>query len=404
MAGMTDQGFVPKTLAEIQQSLNASISEITDDTGQQPFLNVEDDSVLQQIIGIISNELAVCWNAAKSAYDQFDPQKNVGAGQSGTVQLNGIVRHPGTPAQLQIKVVGRPNTTVPQGTLYGTPDGSLSFAQKQTVQLAQASTPTVEGLVEAVCTTNGRLNLEPGEVSVIQTNVTNLFSASNTETLVEGTDEESDAQLRVRQQRSTATTSYRQIDAIYAAVSNVDGVTYCRAYQNTDTQPEDDRGIPYKEVAVVVEGGDPLEIAKELFLRFPVGVLGYGTSHYTLYDNQGISYAIQYSRPETIPITVDIQLRAVVPSLIPEDYPALMRAAIIDYARYGFQEATGFPPGEDIIRTQLYTPINSIPGFEIVSVKLKGGPVTELAEVNVPIAWNEVGTFDEKDIFIDEVA
>ena len=91
--GMTLAGFIPKRLADIQNDMNASIALIVDPhTGEYPFQNVTDDAVLQQVVGVFASALEEAWEAAYEASVQFDPQKNTGAGQSGTVQLNAITR------------------------------------------------------------------------------------------------------------------------------------------------------------------------------------------------------------------------------------------------------------------------------------------------------------------------
>ena len=59
----------------------------------------------------------------------------------------------------------------------------------------------------------------------------------------------------------------------------------------------------------------------------------------------------------------------------------------------------GFPPGEDVIRTRLYTPINSIAGHEIILCEI-GTEQGSLAEENILIAWNQVATFDVDDITV----
>ena len=404
MAGMTENGFVPKKASEIMQDINLELQDLEDETtGERPFINVEQDTVLQQVIALFANELEQCWNAAYAAYAQFDPQKNTGAGQSGTVQLNGLVRHPGTAAQIEVTLTGRPGVIVPAGTVFSDAQGDLQFTLDASVTLSGVGT-TVTAKGTATATQVGIVDLEIGQISTVQTAVAGLFSVSNTATTNAGTNQETDAELRIRQQRSTSGTSYRQIEAIYSAVAAVDGVTYCRVYQNAETYPEDDRGIPYKEIAVVVEGGDNTAIAEAMFLRMPIGVMGHGDTFVSLYDTQGISYPIAFSRPKQIPVSVDIQLRETEEaSVIPATYMDDIKAAICRYAQYGLDSNTGFPPGSDVIRTQLYTPINETPGFEIVSVKLKGGNLATFQEANVIIDWNEVAIFDPDTITIDVV-
>ena len=177
-------------------------------------------------------------------------------------------------------------------------------------------------------------------------------------------------------------------------------MTYCRAYQNATTYPVDDRGIPFKEVAVVAEGGDPAAITDALFLRFPVGVIGHGSISITKYDQQGVGYPISFSRPTPIPVYVNVIVEITNRSEFPDNGIQLIKESIVAYAQYGdTSNSEGFPPGEDVIRTRLYTPINSIAGHEIILCEI-GTEQGSLAEENIPIAWNQVATFDTNDITV----
>ena len=389
--GMTLAGFIPKRLADIQNDMNASIALIVDPhTGEYPFQNVTDDAVLQQVVGVFASALEEAWEAAYEASVQFDPQKNTGAGQSGTVQLNAITRKAGTKTILTFDLTGTPGVLVPAGALIAAASGETAYALQENVifPVAEDGQRTSHAAARGVCTEYGAFDPEPGTVNTIQTPVAGWFNASNTATESVGTAQETDEELRKRQQRSTQLTSYRQIDAIYASVLAVEGVTYCRAYQNATTYPVDERGIPFKEVAVVAEGGDPAAITDALFLRFPVGVIGHG------------SISITFSRPTPIPVYVNVIVEITNRSEFPDNGIQLIKEAIVAYAQYGDTSNTeGFPPGEDVIRTRLYTPINSIAGHEIILCEI-GTEQDALAEGNIPIAWNQVATFDVGDITV----
>ena len=388
--GMTLAGFIPKRLADIQNDMNASIALIVDPhTGEYPFQNVTDDAVLQQVVGVFASALEEAWEAAYEASVQFDPQKNTGAGQSGTVQLNAITRKAGTKTILTFDLTGTPGVLVPAGALIASASGETAYALQENVIFPAVveGQRTSHTTARGGCTEYGAFDPGPGTVNTIQTPVAGWFNASNTA-------QETDEELRKRQQRSTQLTSYRQIDAIYASVLAVEGVTYCRAYQNATAYPVDDRGIPFKEVAVVAEGGDPAAITDALFLRFPVGVIGHGSISITKYDQQGVGYPISFSRPTPIPVYVNVIVEITNRSEFPDNGIQLIKEAIVAYAQYGDTSNTeGFPPGEDVIRTRLYTPINSIAGHEIIFCEI-GTEQDALAEENIPIAWNQVATFD----------
>lgn len=403
--GMTSQGFVPKRLSDIIFSLNDRIGDIVDPaTGEFPFQNATDDSILQQVLGVVAEGLSECWEAGYDGSVQFDPLKNSGAGQAGTVQLNAMLLKAGAQTLCRQKVMGKNGTTIPKGARVATEDGLQTYTFTEPVFIG--ANGEAEGQVQ--CTVKGAVSPKDGTVISIQTPTEGWLGTTNLETLAVGSAQETEGEVRRRQQRSTSLTSYRQIEAIYAAVVNVPGVIYCRAYQNSKTYPVDERGIPFKEVAAVVEGGDPREIASVIFYRLGVSQLGYGNTVEVFYDTQGISYPIAFSRPfeKVVAVTVDVEILN--RSLFPDNGAALIQQAIIDYAQYGGTgNEDGFPPGADVICTRLYTPVNTIAGHKVTRLVIGlGGLVSEkgdvqFSEADIPIAWNEVARFYPENITVN---
>lgn len=399
--GMTEKGFVPKRLADIQESINSNLLAIVDPkTGEYPFQNASDDSILQQVVGVFAEALSEAWNAAYQASVQYDPLYNSGAGQSGTVQLNAITRKPGSYSQIELSLSGQAYTVIPQGQQVTDAAKLYTFATMQEVILGEDGT----GKVAAQSTTKGPFSPALGIIVKMATPISGWNNVTNTATLVVGSYEETDEELRVRQQRSTYLTGYRLIDAIYAAVYNVPGVTYARAYQNCSVSPQDERGIPFKEVAVVAEGGDSREIAEALFLRLPTGQLGYGNTTETFFDKQDIAYPISFTRPVDVPIYVNVELTIENRALFPDNYVTLVQQYILEYVQYGGEgNADGFPPGAEVLRTRLYTPINRVPGHSIKSLTIGVDP-SSLGEVDIPIQWDQVSRFAADRITVMAVA
>ena len=398
MSGMTEQGFIPKRAAEILEEMRLEALEIRDpSTGEQPFFNLTDDSVIGQILAIVAEEIGQCWAAAGMAAVQFDPLKNYGAAQAGTVQLNSITRNEGTPTIINMALSGQPGTLIPAGSLIAAGAGDVVYSTAANAVIAADRTAEVA----ARSTVKGPFEPEPGTVFAIQTPVSGWESASNTAILSVGSYGETDTQLRLRQQRSTSLTSYRQIEAIQAAVADVPGVVYARAYQNSSVNPQDERGIPFKEVAVVAAGGDSRAIATALFLRFPAGQTGYGNTHEVFYDAQGQAYTIGFSRPVEVPVHVSVSISITSRADFPDNGAELIKRAIIEYAEHGGEgNGYGFPPGRDIIRTRLFTPINSIPGHSIAAMKIGLAP-DALGDEDIAIAWDHVGAWDADNITVE---
>lgn len=395
--GMLPQGFVPKRLVDINNDLLERIQTIQDPkTGDYPFENVTGDTIVSQLVGIFSNALSECWEAAYDASIQFNPLYNTGAGQSGTVQLNGIVRKPGSATIITCLCKGTAGALILQGSLVGDRLGTYSFAAMS--NLVIGSNGTVSGRFQ--CTAKGAFDPALGSINTIQTATAGWYSVSNTRTDSVGSNEETDDELRKRQQLSTSLTSYRQIEAIYSAIIAVDGVTYCRVYQNALTNPEDSRGIPYKEISPVVVGGEPEDIANAMFLRMPVTIQGYGNTLVTLRDRQNQPYNIRFMRPTMVPIFVDITIRVTDSAVFPSNYAELIKQSIVDYSVYDNTANTGFPPGEPVIRTRLFTPINdACNGFSIVNMTI-GTSAEAQGKVDIPIDWNEASEFTVDNITV----
>lgn len=395
--GMLPQGFVPKRLVDINNDLLERIQTIQDPkTGDYPFENVTGDTIVSQLVGIFSNALSECWEAAYDASIQFNPLYNTGAGQSGTVQLNGIVRKPGSATIITCLCKGTAGTLIQQGFLVGDRLGTYSFAAMS--NLVIGSDGTVSGRFQ--CTTKGALDPALGSINTIQTATAGWYSVSNTSTDSVGSNEETDDELRKRQQLSTSLTSYRQIEAIYASIVAVDGVTYCRCYQNATTNPQDERGIPYKEVSVVVIGGENEAIANAFFMRAPVTIQGYGNTIVPLKDLQGHTYNISFMRPTEVPIFVKVDIKVTDSLVFPSNYEELIKQSIVDYSLYDISSNTGFPPGTTVVRTRLFTPINdACEGFSIVNMTI-GLSSESQAKVDIPIAWNEASVFKADNITV----
>lgn len=392
--GMTDAGFIPKRLAEIRNDLITKVSEIQDpETGEYPFINIDDDSIIAMVVGIFSEQLATAWDASYEAYKQFDPLQNSGPGQSATVQLNGITRSWGVGSELSFTLRGLPGYTIPKGSQISDQQGVYVFETLTDATLGANG----EAKVTGICRTKGPLEFAVGAINTIQTPMYGWNGATNTEQLTIGTYEETDEQLRERQQVSTSLTSYRQVEAIYSAVRAVEGTKFVRVFVNSTDSPEDSRGIPFKEIAVLAEGGDPDAIVDAMWYRMPVGVQGFGTTKLTRYDAQGISYSIAFSRPTEVAIYVEVSLRITDRAAYPDNAVDLIKSNIVKYSEYAGNSYEGFPPGADVITSRLYTPVNEVQGFSVDYIKI-GLSAEAVKTDNISIDWNQVSRFAESRI------
>jgi len=313
--------------------------------------------------------------------------------------LNAILRKAGDFSQIVMEVEGETGTGVPIGTEFADTSGAQVYKSLEDVVLTQGTPATVL----AKCTQRGANDPKEGEINQLVTTLTGVTDVRNTDTLVIGSDDETDGELRFRQQRSTSLTAYRVVEAIYAAIFNVPGVRYVRVYQNSTQYPKDSRNIPFKEFCAMVLGGDETAIAEAIFLRVPLGQIGWGDITHNFTDRQGITYPISFSRPVEVPVYIKINIKITDPVLYPANAPDLIKAALVDFwaqlAAPDDNGVKGFVVGENVIRSRLYTPINTIPGFSIVQL-LIGTSAAGVVAQDITIAWDHVGTLEPENITI----
>jgi uncharacterized phage protein gp47/JayE len=241
---------------------------------------------------------------------------------------------------------------------------------------------------------------------LIASPTTGWTNVANDTTPIQGAAGETDAALRLRQQVSTSETAYRHVEAIYAGILNTAGVTFVRIYQNSTLTDAETTGITAKSIAAVVQGGTDAAVAAEMFKRVPVGLAYFGDTDVTVEDAYGTEYTVSFSRPTPVPIDVAIEVERV-GNDSPDSYAADIKAAIVAYAQSGASavgapttfEQVGIVPGRDVYLSQLYTPINSVPGLRVTSLEIaKHGESP--AGADIVIAWNELATFDPANISV----
>lgn len=386
--GISTEGFKRKRLDQLLEELNAEVKSIFGDN-----FNVSSESPDGQINGIISESNANLWEIAEESYNAFNPSSATGVTLSNLVQLNGITRLPSTPSRVQLSLTGTPGIVIPINSLVSTSDTSDQFSTELEVTLDGAG----NGSVFASALIVGPILALSGTVTKIDTPITGWASVTNLTDAQVGTNEETDVELRARRERSVARDAQAIIDAIYAGVANVPGVTQTTVLEN-DTNLTDSNGIPPHSFHVIVVGGVDVEIANVIWLKKPAGILSFGSTTTQILDSQGIPHNISFSRPTTVDIYVEVDL-----TVFPE-YPSngddLIKQAIVDYSNGNLIHGREFGLSDDVIYTRLYTPINSVQGHEIVSMRIGLTP-NPTGIANIPISTTEVSNFIISNIVVN---
>ena len=385
--GVSSTGFNRKRLNQLLDELNSEVKSIFGEN-----FNVSPESPDGQINGVISESNANLWEIAEEAYNAFNPKAAAGTTLSNLVQLNGITRLAATRSHVELTLTGDSGTVIPEGSLISTSDTGDELSTDVSVTIDG----TGNAIVQATALEFGPITMLAGTITEIDNPVTGWDTVNNTSDANEGTNEESDPDLRARRQRSVARDAQAIIDAIRSAVENIDNVTQAVVLEN-DTDAEDANGLPAHSFQAVVSGGKNIDVADAIWLKKPAGIQAFGDITVEIIDSQGISHDISFSRPTPVTIYVEVTL-----TTFPE-YPAngddLIKQAIVDYANGDLVDNRSFGLADNVIYTRLYTPINSVAGHEIDDLQIS---IVSPADgvVNIPISITQIADFQIANITV----
>jgi uncharacterized phage protein gp47/JayE len=292
--GLTTVGFVPKTYSIIVSELEESFKSVFGAS-----IDVDAQSVFGQMIGILAEREADVWDAAQDVYSAFDPDAATGSALDALAALTGTLREAATHSTVTVTCTGTAGTTIPAGTEFSVAVTGVKFET-----LADATMDGTFVTVDIDCQSvdTGPLVAATGTLTTIETPVDGLTSVTNAADADLGSDEETDAALRLRREEELRQGANAALEAIREAVLDVDGIAECVVFENT-TMVTDSDGIPAKAVNVVVDEGtaDEDDIAEAIFGSVAAGIETYGTDKsVSVTDTQGISHTIEWDEADEI--------------------------------------------------------------------------------------------------------
>lgn len=248
----------------------------------------------------------------------------------------------------------------------------------------------VQKIGEVKSSVSGPVGSEVNTLTNILTPQLGWDSVTNPLPASEGRDVETDEELRVRFRDTKFERASSTVDAVYSGLNDVEGVQQVVVYEN-DTDVTDAKGIPSHSFMPIVLGGLSSEIGQSIWENKPMGIRSFGDTTVVIYDTQGFAHNIQFKRPEPVPIYITISLTK--DSTYPGNGDDLIRSNLISY----FQDNIGI--GDDVIYSRLYTPINSVPGHYVNSLRIGTAP-SPTGVVNIPISFDAIATLSSANILI----
>lgn len=384
--GLSLTGFKRKRLDQLLIDLNDEMRVIFGDN-----LNLDPQSPDGQVNGAVAESQANLWEIAEQSFNAFKPSVATGASLSSLVQLNGITRKEATFSTATIDVTGTNGTLIPTGSIVSTNDTQAQFSTDDDITIAGGvGSSTVTSIV------SGDVHAVAGTLTLIDTPITGWDTVTNGIDAIEGENQETDAELRIRRKSSIATGATAILEAMLASVLNITGVSSAVVLEN-DSNVTDGNGVPRKSFNVVARGGDDAELAGVIWDKKPIGILAFGTTTEVITDSQGFDHDISFSRPVDVDIYIDISITNL------EGYPIdgddRIKQAIVDFANGDLIEGYSYGIGDNVIYSELYIPINSIPGVQVDSLFLDSAP-SPSGTTTLIIGDNQVSVFDTSRINI----
>lgn len=439
MSGIDTSGFdrmtQPEILAEIVEDERAEIS---------ASLNTASDTVVGQINGITSDNIASAWELAEACYNALNPDAAEGTALDNLCALTGTTRLPATYATASVICVGTAATVVDADKQIELNDYGWSLDAAATIAAATAWAPATAYVVGDLrmndtpskiyrCVTAGTsagAGGPTGTTDGIADNtavwnylaagtgvVTAAFTADETGTgpsgnteneadivtavsgwaaaffasdSTDGTAQELDSALRIRREQLLAEAGNATESAVLADVLAVADVTSAAIFVN-DGDTVDADGVPAHGFEVVVLGGDDDEIAQAIWDSKSAGIEAHGDDSGTATDSASNSQTVEFTRPTEVDIYLDYTVTT--DSDFPVDGDTQIKNALTTWGN-----ALGV--GQDVVYAELWGVILGIAGVTDVTLLEIGTAPAPAGTVNIAITDRQISAWDSADITV----
>lgn len=374
--GMTDAGFNRKPLSVIKSDIEERLR-----TARGDNINVSPQSGYGQLIGIFSEAISDAWVNQEGLYNSQYPSTANGAGLSNAVGLNGITRNPAVKSTATCTFTGTAGTVLAVGTQVKTNDTGTIFETLAEGTIEAGG--TIDIAMQAV--EAGPFTAVIGTLTEIETPVYGWESVTNAAAAIVGEYEETDVELRIRQEASVALSGRNNSDTLYAQLLEIEDVTGASVYSNGTDATVD--GVPAHRFRAIVEGGTDADIADVIWANTPQAILSFGAESVVIQDAQGSNQTVQFSRPTPTPVYFKVTITTDSAVYPPGGDDAIKE----NIAAWG---NSNFDIGDLIVLAQFYEPIMDVPGILTVTIQI-GLTASPSGTSNLTLASTDSPVFDD---------
>lgn len=301
-------GLQVKTRAELVTEFTTALKAIY---GDDIFLDSSTPD--GQMMNIFIQAVLDLEDLLVQVYNSFDPDTAIGNTLIERCAINGVIPKGGTFTITNVTIiVDRALNLAGLDAEINNPDGTgYTVADNAGNQYILAESQVIAAAGTYVYAFRAK---NPGAVltvpNTIQTPVTVVLGVTsiNNPTIYTslGVNQETDAELRIRRQQSTALSSQGYLAGLLAALLNIEGVTSAFVYENTGGSTDGD-GVPSHSIWVIVQGGAAGDIGAAIYAKRNAGCGMKGDEVVDITQPDGSIFQVKYDivEPEDLYIEFD---------------------------------------------------------------------------------------------------
>lgn len=295
----------------------------------------------------------------------FDPDQATGIILDQRCQINGIQRQGGSYTVTDITV-----TTSGSVSLYGldqTDQPVFTVQDNAGVQWQLQSSEDVSAGANVLafqCAQIGAVSTVPNTITTPVTIILGVTAVNNPTTYITlGLNQETDAQLRLRRQKSLSLSSQGYLSSLLSALNSIPEVTSAYVYEN-NTSSTDDNDVPGHSIWVIVAGSGSSDlIAEAIYSKRNAGCGMKGTQSEVITQVDGSPFPVYWDVVTSVPLYT----RVMANSLDGENIPNItaIKSGLTDANNAGY-----FFPGvaEQVNVNELGTLVQKIDSNTMISV------------------------------------
>lgn len=272
-----------------------------------PTINVASNSPDGQMINIFATSKIDMENFGVQIYSAMDPDEAIGIALDNSGAYSGTPRKAGVYTQVIIQVVASTGINLSgldTSNPYTVQDGNGNQYQLLTSATLSAGSNNLTFQAANI----GFIQVVPNTIMTPVTIVAGVVSVNNSAGASQvGSNQETDANYRLRLQASRSFPSQGSLDGLYAGLNQLSNMNNANVYENDTASSVN--GIPANGIWVVVDGGTPSQIAQVIYNRRNLGVPMKGSQTYVITRPNGSTITMKWDNVvfQTLYLTAFVQ-------------------------------------------------------------------------------------------------